>query len=76
VFSVRLGNVEHTETSLNHVYRAPWSNHGMLRAIMDTELGMASVQQRHVRGPITDELATSRHPGSPFEDACFLYDFS
>jgi hypothetical protein len=43
---------------------------------MDTELGMASVQQRHVRGPITDELATSRHPGSPFEDACFLYDFS
>lgn len=40
------GPLDCIDTLLNHIYRSLWSNCGMLKALMVTELDMASVQQR------------------------------
>lgn len=69
------GTLGYIDTLLNHVYRSLWSNRSLLRALMVTELDMASVQQRY----FSDQLQRSWPPGvpqaSPLEDASFLSDF-
>lgn len=46
----------------------------MLKAVMATELDMASVQQSQFCGPIIDELATRRYPGLSFSRCMFSLD--
>lgn len=46
----------------------------MLRAVMATELDVASVQQSHFCGPITDKLATRRYPGLSFAECMLSFD--
>lgn len=47
----------------------------MLRAVMVTELDMASVQQSHLCGPIPDKLATRRYLEFSFARYMFSLDF-
>lgn len=69
------GILDYIDTLLNHVYRSLWSNCSMLRALMVTELLMASVQQSY----FSDQLLRSWPPegtqASPLEDASFLFAF-
>lgn len=58
---------------LNHVYRSLWSNCSMLRALMVTELDMASVQQSY----FSDQLPSSWPPegtqAAALQDVSFLF---
>lgn len=58
---------------LNHVYRSLGSNCSILRALMVTELDMASVQQSY----FSDQLPTSQPPegtqAAASEDKCFHF---
>lgn len=69
------GTLDYIDTLLNHVYRSLWSHHSMLRALMVTELDMASVQHSYFSDQLLKSWPLEGTQASPLEDASFLFDF-
>lgn len=67
------GTLDYIDTLLNHVYRSLWSNRSMLRALMVTELDMASVQKSYFSDQLLRKLATRSYSGFSFGRCKFSF---